>query len=199
MTEIDGDDLEACIESGTKTKAFEQTQGFLNRVRETYDIQCIYIVKPLNTDASDNMMNVMAGITAREIEEDEAFYSVELGETTGTDYSPAVAAKYLSGMDADGITFFRNATEYGDDYTGQIRTCNSAGNPIAMLAADVSIDELRGTFQKFVLVMGVEIVIYAQASSIISRKLTSNKAVVDATGALKFPINIIYHRLDYRT
>ena len=159
LTEIDGDDLESCIESGTKSEAFEQTQGFLNRVRETYDVQYIYIVKPLNTNEQDNMMNVMAGITTREIEEDEAFYSVELGETTGTDYSPDVAAKYLAGMDADGITFFRNATEYGDDYTGQIRICDSEGDPVAILAADVSVDELRRTFRKFVIVMAVEIII----------------------------------------
>lgn len=159
MTEIDGDDLRMCMETGTKSEAFEQTQYFLNRVRETYDIQYIYIVKPLNTNDIDNMMNVMAGVTAAEIEENEEFYTVELGETTGTDYSPAVAAKYLEGMDADGITFFRNTTEYGDDYTGQIRICDSAGNPVALLAADVSIGELRTTFRTFVFVMAVENII----------------------------------------
>lgn len=159
MTEIDADDLKVCIETGTKSETFDQTQDFLNRVRETFDIQYIYIVRPLNANDSDNMMNVMAGITKEEIEEDEAFYSVALGETTGTDYSPAVAAKYLEGMETDGITFFRNDTEYGDNYTGQIRICDSAGNPVAMLAADVSIDELYWTVRTYVLTIGAEIIL----------------------------------------
>ena len=71
LTEIDGDDLEHCIESGQKSDAFAQTQEFINRIKETYEIEYIYIVKPLNTDETDNMMNVMAGITAADKAESE--------------------------------------------------------------------------------------------------------------------------------
>ena len=70
LTEIDADDLEKCIETKNKSEAFEKTQDFLNRVKENYDIEYIYIVKPLNTNEVDNMMDVMAGITDKEAKED---------------------------------------------------------------------------------------------------------------------------------
>ena len=100
LTELDADDLARCIETGEKSEAFEHTQEFINRLKETYAIEYIYIVKPLNTNETDNMMDVMAGITAAEKAKDEEFYSVRLGELTGTDYSAEVAVKYLNGMNA---------------------------------------------------------------------------------------------------
>ena len=65
-TRIDGDDLAACIESGQESEAFKETDAYLDAVKETHSIEYIYIVVPLNTEAVDNMMNVMCGVTAAE-------------------------------------------------------------------------------------------------------------------------------------
>lgn len=81
MTEIDGDDLERCIETGKKSATYEETQRVLDQIKENYDIEYIYIVKPLNKEADDNMMNVMAGTTVYE-KEYEKDTLVELGEYT---------------------------------------------------------------------------------------------------------------------
>ena len=73
LTEIDANDMETCINTGKKSESFEKTQDFLNRVKENYDIEFIYIVKPLNTNEVDNMMDVMAGITREEAASDFDF------------------------------------------------------------------------------------------------------------------------------
>ena len=164
LTEIDGDDLESCIESGQKSDSFEQTQEFINRIKETYEIEYIYIVKPLNTNETDNMMNVMAGITAEEKAENEDFFTVTFGELTGGNYSADVAAKYLSGMNADSTTFFSNRTEYGHDYTGMIPVTDSMGRPVAVLAADVSMGEIYVKLMQYSLILLLFIVILSAAS-----------------------------------
>ena len=153
LTEIDADDMEKCINSTTKSESFEKTQDFLNRVKENYDIEYIYIVKPLNTDDIDNMMNVMAGITRQEAATDFDFYSVKLGEKTGDGYTSDVAAKYLASLDSHETTYFSNKTEFGYDYTGIIPIRNSAGKAIAALACDVSMNNVRKIIDFYLMIM----------------------------------------------
>lgn len=148
-TKIDIDDLQKCIETKTKSEAYEETQDFLNRIKENYSIEYIYIVKPLNTDPVDNMMDVMAGITDEEKEKDFEFYSVKLGNLTGDYYSEEVAGKYLSAMNSDDVTYFSNKTEFGYDYTGVLPLRNSAGKDVAVLACDISMHEMREVFNRY--------------------------------------------------
>lgn len=154
LTEIDADDLENCITTGERSIQYDQTQDVLNRLKEEYQIEYIYIVKPLNTDASDNMMDVMAGVTEYErlYEEDTL---TQLGELTGDAYSPEVAGKYLKQMESkdQNITYFFNRTEFGYDYTGLITIKNSSGESVAVLAVDISINEIRDTLVKYVFIV----------------------------------------------
>lgn len=158
LTEFDGDDLEACIASEEKSPAFEQANDFLDTVKDSYDIEYIYVVVPLNTNATDNMMDVMSGMSTAERLEDEAFYSVTLGNLTGESYPADVAAKYLAGMESDEVTFFGNNTEFGYDYTGMIAIRNSAGKAVALLCADVSMSAIHktlNTYLAFVIVFAI--------------------------------------------
>lgn len=148
-TRIDGDDLAACIESGQESEAFKEADAYLDAVKETHSIDYVYVVVPLNAEAVDNMMNVMCGVTAAERAEDEEYYSVRLGELTGDDNPPDVAARFLVGMDSPDVTFFGNDTEYGFEYTGMVAIRDSAGNPVAVLAADVSMDAIRQSLQTY--------------------------------------------------
>ena len=101
LTEIDGDALEECINSGKANASYDRVQKVLDRIKETHDIEFIYIVKPLNNGSEDNMMNVMAGATAYE-KAHEKDSLVLLGQYTGDAYSPEVAENYLKGMKAGG-------------------------------------------------------------------------------------------------
>ena len=153
MTEMDGDDLAECIRTGVKSPAYDKMQKLLNRIKETFSIEYIYILRPLNTNPRDNIMNVMAGITAEEKSTNEAYYSVELGELTGEDYSPKVAQKYLAGMRAKGITYFENRTEYGWEYTAMVPIRTSSGEPVAVLAADVSMNDLIAVMIRHIIIL----------------------------------------------
>ena len=153
LTEIDADDLEKCIETKTKSEKYEESQDYLNRLKENYDIEYIYIVKPLNTNDKDNMMDVMAGITRQEAIEDYEFYSVKLGNLSDENYTADVAAKYLEAMNSDETSYFSNKTEFGYDYTGIVPIKNSAGVPIATLACDISMNELQNVFNRYLLTL----------------------------------------------
>lgn len=161
MTEIDGDDLERCVREKSKSEQYERTQDFLNRIKEYYDIKYIYIVKPMNLDETDNMMDVMAGITRAEAEEDYDYYSVELGRLTGDYYSPEIVRHYMDACAIPGeVSFYRNKSEeFGYMYTGMIPILDSAGEPVAVLAADLSMQEITRVWQRYLMIVGAEILI----------------------------------------
>ncbi|MBQ2640631.1 MAG: SpoIIE family protein phosphatase [Lachnospiraceae bacterium] len=157
---IDGDDLARCIETGEKSENFEETQQILNRIKENYDIHYIYMVRPLNTEQTDNMMDVMAGITAQEKAENETFYSVTLGGLTGDYYTPKVAGNYLKGMQEDDVSFFSTDTmEFGRDYTGMLPIRDSAGQPVALLCVDISMNEIAQVWLRYVLTLIAAIIL----------------------------------------
>ena len=178
LTEIDANDLEKCIETKEKSESFEKTQDFLNRIKENYDIEFIYIVKPLNTNDTDNMMDVMAGITKEEAEKDYDFYSVKLGALTGDGYTSDVAAKYLASLDSHETTYFSNKTEFGYDYTGIIPIRNSSGKAIAALGCDVSMNNVRKVIDYYLLIMLLAGIILGAVTIYIAYKWL-NKRVID--------------------
>ncbi len=161
MTEVDGDDLKKCIETGEKSEIFEEAQDFLNRVKDNYKIEFIYIIKPLNLNETDNVMDVMAGITKEEAAEDFDYYSVTLGGLTGDAYSSEIVKYYLDAMDRGGeVSFYRNRTEeFGYVYTGAAAILDSKGDSVAVLAIDLSMNEIARVWHGYLLVMAIEIVI----------------------------------------
>ncbi|MBQ9347882.1 MAG: SpoIIE family protein phosphatase, partial [Oscillibacter sp.] len=165
LTEIDGEDLKGCIESGEKSEAFRRTQNFLDRVKQEYDFTFVCIEKPLNLNETDNMMDVMAGMTNEEREEFNGGDSVTLGGLTGDSYSPEVVQQYLNRMDGSTeVSYYRNRTEFGYMYTGLLPILDNAGNAVAILAADLSMEEIITTLVRYILIVLTEIVILATLS-----------------------------------
>ncbi|MBQ6494340.1 MAG: PP2C family protein-serine/threonine phosphatase [Erysipelotrichaceae bacterium] len=177
MTEIDADDMQNCVSTKTKSEKFEETQAFLDRIKENFDIEFIYIIEPLNTNETDNVRNVMVGITAEERVIDYDYYSVELGSLTGEDYSAKVAGQYLEGMNKDGISYFTNKTEYGYDYTGITPIKNKAGKAIAVLGVDVSMAEIQSVFMRYLLMLGAVILVLAAAAVGIMYNWLQNRVI----------------------
>ena len=162
MTQIEGEDLKGCIESGEKSEDFQWTQEFLDQMKEYHDFSFIYIVKPLNLNEVDNMMNVMAGTPEAERAELNGADSVALGELAGDSYSPNVVKYYLNRMDGGKeISYYRNRTEFGYMYTGLLPITDNAGNAVAILAADLSMEEIERTLFRYILIVLAEIVILA--------------------------------------
>ncbi|SET11661.1 sigma-B regulation protein RsbU (phosphoserine phosphatase) [[Clostridium] aminophilum] len=175
---IDGDDLEKCIETKQKSEKYEYAQSFLDQVKENYDdIEYIYIIKPLNANDSDNIMDVMAGITAEEKETDYDFYSVELGKLNKDGYSATVAGQYLNGMDAKDITYFANHTEFGYDYTGMLPIRNSQGKAVALLAIDISMNEITKVLMTYAVATLVMMILIALLAVYFVNRWLKNRVI----------------------
>ncbi|XME02885.1 PP2C family protein-serine/threonine phosphatase [Lachnospiraceae bacterium C1.1] len=160
IAEIDAEDMKKCIEEGTKSISFENTQEVLNKTKEAYDIHYIYIVKPLNTEEVDNMMDVMAGVTdyERQYEKETLTY---LGNLTGTAYSADIAQIFLNGLNSNPgeIIYFAENTEFGHDYTGITPIIDGSGNAIAVLAVDIPINDLYSVVENYIKISLIQIVI----------------------------------------
>ena len=144
---IDPDDMEECIRTGAKSDRYNQTQTMLDNLKETSGVHYIYVVIPLNTEAADNMQNVIAGVTKEEYIS-APYPLVELNGLTGDAYSPAIAGRYMDAYNQEGITFFENSTVFGTDYTGLIALKDSRGNRVAALCVDCEAGEIRGQIRE---------------------------------------------------
>ena len=145
---IDVDDMKECLAKGEKSQKYLETQVLFDQIKDTHNIDFIYVIDPLNTNPEDNIMNIIAGMSTYEknyIPENE----VTLGGLTGTDYTPETAAKYYNAKDlGDEITFFEEwADRWGSDYTGILSLYDSDGNYFAELCVDVSVTEIRNVIR----------------------------------------------------
>ena len=159
-SQIDPDDLAECIRSGQKSEQFAKTQNALDVLKAIGDIHYIYIVIPLNRNATDNMQNVMAGVSKEEAET-MADQLVQLNQLTGTDYSPEIAGLYLDAWQAGKPTFFENRTVFGNNYTGLRTIVDSRGEKVAALCVDISIEEIDRHLRESILDILIVVIIIA--------------------------------------
>ncbi|MBO4383953.1 MAG: diguanylate cyclase [Clostridia bacterium] len=151
---IDADDLEECIRTGVESEKYRELQTFLDGIKESMELDFIYIIVPLNDEPADNVMNVIAGATAYEYEH-EADETVKLGELTGDSYPVKTVRKYLDAYESGKLSFFEEITEWGDEYTGLMPLYDSAGNKVAALCMDVSAKEIHTALGKEVILTGM--------------------------------------------
>ena len=147
---IDGDDLAQCIRTKTKSAKYNELQILMNDVKETHDLEFLYIILPLSKNPPDNMMDVLAAYTqaGKEAGTDGL---TDLGVLTGDSYPADVAINYIKRMDkSEEVTFFSNNTVFGNLYTAVRPILNSHGYPVAVLCSDIRIEEIDSAFIKFV-------------------------------------------------
>ncbi len=156
-SEIDVDDLAECLETGEKSEKYDELQLLMNKIKDTHQIDYMYIVIPLNTEDENNMMNVMAAMSKEEIADGDDRVNY-LGLLSGDDYSAETAAKYYDAMDKDKIVFFENVTKWGDDYTGVLQLKTSDGSFFAELCVDVRAAEIHDMINKHVMSILIPIV-----------------------------------------
>ena len=155
---VDVDDLQTCLKSGEKSEKYMELQSFIDHVKDTHKIDFLYIIIPQHPGEHDNIMNVIAAMSTYEKEylpENE----VELGELTGDSYPAETAAKYYNAINADGIAFFEEVSEWGDDYTGILSLHTSDGAFFAELCVDVPVQEIHETIQSHMIVTSSMIII----------------------------------------
>lgn len=152
--------LAECIRTGEKSAAFEETQEKMNAIKDRTGVQFLYIVIPLNADPADNIRNVMAAVGTDE-KDDPAAY-VELNALAGSDYTQVAAKRYLDAYGKDGITFFENSTEFGNEYTGMLVLKHpETGERVAALCADFEANEIRSQIRENLLDILIIVIILA--------------------------------------
>ena len=152
---IDGDDLHNCMLTGKKSAKYNELQKLMNDVKETHKLEFLYIIQPISDNPPDNMMDVLAAYIqkGKDLGTDGL---TDLGKFTGDSYPPDVARQYLARMDKNpAVTFFPNDTVFGNIYTAIRPIFDSSGNPIAVLCADVLVDEINEGRYRFIMMSAV--------------------------------------------
>jgi len=182
--EIDGDDFQTCIETKTKSEHYKYIQKLANSLKETHDLEYIYIIQPLKPDPPDNMMDVLAAVTEYELAY-EADTLTDLGNLTGEFYPSEIAAQYIARMDHDPtISFFRNDSDFGRIYTALRPIFNGNGDPIALLCGDIQINEIFGAAQKYAVNAGLVAIAFC-ALSLLLVNLWIGQRIVGPIGKLQ--------------
>ena len=165
MTEIDADDMQVCVDSLSKTQKYNMAQECINTLKDNFDIEYIYIIKPLNLDDIDNMMYILTGLDESERQLGEG--NVSLGALSGKEYNVEVVTQYMEVMngESDDIIYYVNETEFGHMYTGLVAIRDSYGNSVAVLSVDISMKEVASTvkiYLKYVVIGSILLTVLFQ-------------------------------------
>lgn len=139
---IDADDLAECIRTGEESEKYHALQKELDMRKDNTDLHYLYIIIPLNTEPVDNVQNVIEAMSREEYEKNPEGV-VKLNSLTGDSYSPDAAKKYLEAYESGELSYFRNRTEWGDDYTALLPLYDSKGNKVAALCVDIEMGEIE--------------------------------------------------------
>ena len=153
---IDKDDLKECCETGVESEKFKAMMGFMDDIMEDFDIHYLYIVTPISADPPI-MMNVFSADTAQgRIEDPDGYY---LGMMLEEDYETKDMLLYMDAYAKDEITFFKNFSVWGYDYTALKPLKDSSGNTFTALCVDMNVYELESEIKTYTIVNVILIVL----------------------------------------
>ncbi len=147
VANIDVDDLARCMETGRESERFRELQAFLDKLKDSVDLDFIYIIVPLSRNPVDNIRNVIAGVSKYEYEHEKDSL-VTLNALTGDSYSAETAGKYLDAYHSGRLSFFEEIAEWGREYTGLLPLYDSQDRKVAALCIDVDIHEIQGKLNR---------------------------------------------------
>ena len=144
----DAEDLAVCIESGVTSPAYDRLQTFLNGMIDDFQLTYLYIVIPLDDEAG-TMINVVSATSAAEAAEGETDLSLLY---TSTSYPKAELARYLTAWNLPETSYFEEWSGYGSYYTACKPLKKLDGTTIALICADLPIDDLHRSVNSYVFV-----------------------------------------------
>ena len=208
---IDHEDLKECIRTGVESEKYHALQGFLNQIRENISLHFLYIVIPVSIEPTDNIINVIAATTAYE-REHGADGRISLNMPSGDSYPPAAAKQYLDAYESGELSFFREVSQRGEDYTGLLPLYGRDGKRYAALCMDVDIQDIQAglrthtiTVASIVLFLGllfsIAFLVWAEVNITHPLKLLERSVVKYAsrTHKVKDPASLVLHIPDFHT
>ena len=150
---IDVGDMIQCIETGAKTEYYEQTQMYLNNIRTRSNVEYLYVIRPLNTEGTDNSMYVWNAVTP---EEQEAYQEIDsLGDLSGEGFTGKMAESFMAAMEnGDEVAFYVNNTaDFGYMLTGMYPLRTADGRTAALACVDISMNQIYQDIMQYILLM----------------------------------------------
>lgn len=161
QSHIDIEDLSECVDTGVESDKYKELVSFMDGIMEDFNIHFLYIVYPIMGD-EPCMMNILSADTlyGRTYEPD-GYY---LGYLDYDDYELSELELYYNALQSNNgsdITFFKDFSSWGYDYTGVRALINSKGEKFALLCVDIEVSELLHTIRKYTTINIVLIILLA--------------------------------------
>ena len=145
LSQIDGDDLKQCIETGEESGKYKETLLYMDNLMDHIDdIHYFYAVLPLNGDENGNVMSVFSAerYYDRYVDTEGNLYLGWIAEEG--EFEPETVDLFFRIMNGgDAVTYFEEDTDWGLDYTGAVPIRDSDGNAVALLALDIDMTFLK--------------------------------------------------------
>lgn len=139
---VDNDDLEKCINNVERSPKYDELVRLMDGIKEDFNIHYLYIIKPLNHEATGNVMSVISAENYY-----DRFVNTEgnlyLGWISDDEFDQNTVNTFFSIMEKQTPVFFEEKTEWGTDYTGAIALRNSKRKAYAVLAVDIDISYIK--------------------------------------------------------
>ncbi|SCY52989.1 diguanylate cyclase (GGDEF) domain-containing protein [Butyrivibrio sp. INlla14] len=154
---IDVEDLSECVESGEESEKFTALMAFMDSIMEDFDIHYLYIVRPVLEDDRMWMMNVISADTAigRETDPDGYYLGFVLEDV----YDRETLELYQQHLDMDEISYFKNFSSWGYDYTALKPLINAEGEHFAALCVDIEVDDVQRAIKTYTIFNVILIVV----------------------------------------
>lgn len=163
---VDGDALFAETQAGTEGEAYLAARETLCAIKRNSEISYIYMVTFPDASTHRKMNFLMNGFTPEEIAEDPDYIShigdeSVLGEVgdPDADFDYATTLVFWNSLYANetaDVQFYVNDTDlYGYQMTGYAPIRTSEGEPVAVLALDLSMDQIKNNLYQYLLIMAV--------------------------------------------
>lgn len=153
---IDMDDLEECVKTETESEKFVELTAFMDGIMEDFDVHFLYIVMPVSEDPPI-MKNIISADTAQgRMEDPDGYY---LGMLLYDDYDQEAIKWYFDAMKSDDVTFFKDFTMWGYDYTALKTLRGKDGEIFAVLCVDIEVEDVEQAIREYTLTNVILIVI----------------------------------------
>ncbi len=147
---IDMDDLSECVDTGVESEKYKELMSFMDSIMEDFDIHYLYIVKPIIEKDQKGMLNILSADTAYGRETDPDGYYLDLLLTDV--YDDSTLKVYKNAMGRDAVSYFKNFSSWGYDYTALKPLKNSENRRFALLCVDIEVEDLQMAIRSYTVV-----------------------------------------------
>ncbi len=154
--QIDTEDLYECTQTNAESQKYLELRDFMDKICDDFSIHYLYICMPVYRDGNYGMYNILSADTTynRKYNPDGLY----LGYITTDEYSDEEVIKMMDIIDNEGITYFKNFSDWGYDYTAAKTLKNSRGEPFGLLCVDIEVEDLERSINTY-LILNVSLII----------------------------------------